>query len=293
MNTQTCLTGSLGLTALIFVGACSGGEPAPDPADRTAAAAESADNAAPAPPDAATIRLANLWIDSGQPAPVDVIINPILGEDTPLFEGVQPGTVTAVSGLPADVWLEVYRQGGYGSEEAVGSHFLTENDMRPSDRITLVLGWTRPLGEGGSTAGIDIFFDSGEFVTGTMPARPVDGGMLVAWVSPLNRRLGENRETLTFGIPGKGCLRPAGSPPPSAGASAITTSIGGTAAITYDVPPGTHPIAAWRSDSPRCEGDPLIGPVDVTVIAGDRSYLIAWGAGVSDMRLLFLPPHGS
>jgi hypothetical protein len=48
--------------------------------------------------------------------------------------------------------------------------------------------------------GIDVFFDSGQYITGTTPAGSVDGGLLVAYVSPLNRVLGENRETLTFGI---------------------------------------------------------------------------------------------
>jgi hypothetical protein len=282
----------LTLGALLLTSACAA-EPQADADLESTPAAESADETSPALPDAATVRLVNLWIDSGRPAPVDVVMRPIIGEVTPLFEAVQPGAVTAARGLPADVRLEVFRQGESGTSNDVGSLFLTDSDMEPSGTLTLVLAWNRPLREGGNTAVIDIFFDSGEYVTGTMPARPVDGGLLVAFVSPLNRLLGENRETLTFGIPGRGCLRPAGSPPPSEGASAITTSVGGTAAITYDVPPGTHSIAAWRSDNSRCQGDPLIGPVSVTVAAGDRSYLFAWGPGVSDMRLLSLPPHGS
>jgi hypothetical protein len=279
-----------GGAAALLIAACMGDEPAAEPAAQAAPAADDAIEAAPTPPEAASVRLINLWVDSGQVVPVDVFMRPLMGEDSPFLEGLPPGTVTSVQGIPADVQLDIYREGTYGSDDDVGGLFLTETDLQPSDRLMLVIGWTRPLREGGKTAGIDIFFESGQYITGTMPARSVDGGLLVAYVSPLNRVLGENGETLTFGVPGQGCLRPAGSPPPSGGGSAITTSLGGTAAITYDVPPGTHSVAAWRPGSSRCEGDPLIGPVEVTVAAGQRSWVFAWGTGADDMRLVGVPP---
>jgi hypothetical protein len=278
----------LALTALLAISACSA-EPDADPADQTATASESTNEAAPTQPDAFSIRIVNLWVDSGQPAPVDIVMRPLMGKETPLFEGVQPGTVTDLHGLPTDVQLDVYRMGASGSEDDVGGDFITETDIEPSSQLTLVLTWTRPLSDGGNTAQLDIFFDSGEYVTGTMPARPVRGALLVAFVSPLNRVLAEDDDlALTFGIPGQGCLLPAGSTP----SPGMSVSAAATAAMGYDLPPGTHAVAAWPSTDMRCEGDPLIGPVDVTAAAGHRSYLFAWGTGTPDMRLLAVPPRG-
>jgi hypothetical protein len=239
---------------------------------------------------AAKIRLVNLWVDEGTGAPVDVHMSPLMSDERPLFQDVGFGTVTATTSVPADARITFYRAGNAASGEEIATHFLSSRDLEGGDQLTLVLGYTRPIREGGMTGVVEVFQDTGQFVSGGMPARPVDGTLLVISVSPANRILGDARDSFTFGSRGQGCLRPAGSPPPSSGGGAITTSLGGTAIITYDVQPGVQQIAAYGSDTSQCEGSPRIGPVEVDVAAEGRTYLFAYGTGPNDLRLLPVAP---
>jgi hypothetical protein len=294
MRRSTNRHGLIGLVAALSWAACGG-----DAAESELDAGEIASDADEAVPNddsgddpSATIRFVNLWVDEGAGVAVDVHMSPLMGGERRLFQNVAFGTVTETASVPADVRFEVYRAGEAGADQQIGTHFLSSSDLEAGDRLTLVLGYTRPIREGGMTGGFEVFHDVGDVVSGGMPARSVDGALLVVSVSPANRVLGDARETFTFGSPGQGCLRPAGSPPPSTSPNAITTSMGGTAVITYDVEPGSHQIAAYGSDAVRCEGSPRIGPVEVDVAAGGRTYLFAYAVGADDLRLLAVRSSG-
>lgn len=278
---RACASSFNPITALavsaLLIPTC-GGEPARDeaPGPEVGGGVEAA-----ATTSAATIRIVNLWVDDGSPAAIDVLMKPMLGEQRPLFENVAFGATSSAAAIPADVRLEVYRPGESGRGNDVGGLFLDSNDLEAAGHLTVVVSYHPPLTDGGPTAGFDVFHDSGELVIGSMPVRPVEGALLVAFVSPMNRVLG-SRASLTFGIPGAGCLRPAGS----TSSGGITTTVGGTAALTYDVPPGMHAIAAWDAGSTRCEGAPRIGPVDVDVAATSRTYVFAYATAPEDLRLV-------
>lgn len=238
--------------------------------------------------ESATIRLVNLWVDDGTGAPIDVTSKPMLEAETPLFQGVEFGTLTETTKIPADTWLYVYRAGETDGEE-LGGLFLTSRDLKAGNRLTLVVSYHAPITEGGGTVGISVFYDTGDYVTGSMPVRPVDGALLVADVGPATRVLGESRQVLTFGSPGAGCLRLAGSPPRQAGPGAISVSAGGTAVVTYDVPPGTVRIAAWGDGHESCGGAPRVGPVEAGIDPSGRTYVFVYGTGPDDLRLLTVP----
>jgi hypothetical protein len=283
--------------ATLSLAGCAGEPPEAElPAEEPEAAAEASppEGAAESGPTA-TIRLVNLWVDGGgggTGASIDVTSKGMFTSEEALFEGVGFGEVTGTTTVPADVRLSVYRAGTVGHEEDEGGHFLTDTELEPGSVLTLVVSYHDPITEGGGTAGISIFYDTGPYVAGSMPVRPVDGVLLVASATPLAWVLGDDHEALTFGSPDGGCLRPAGSPAPGAGPGAITVSMGGTAAMTYDVTPGTVAVAAWGKDATSCGGAPRIGPIDVEVDAEGRTYVFAYGTGLDDLRLLTVPSSG-
>lgn len=283
------------LLASLWLGGCSGGasdaetpsgDPAVDDPSSLVGEGEATDGAS------ATIRLVNLWVDEGSGTSIDVTSKPMMGSERPLFEDVGFGELTGTATVPEDVRLSVYRSGEAGSAEEVGSLVLTSGDLQPGRRLTLVVSYHRPFTEGGRSAAIAVFYDTAERVTGGMPVRPVDGAFLVADVGPATRVSGEDHESLTFGTPGDGCLRPAGTDAPGSEAGATTVSLGGTGVLTYDVPPGTTSIAAWGEGHTSCGGTPRVGPIDVEIAAAGRTYVFAYGTGPDDLRLVAVPSSG-
>jgi hypothetical protein len=270
--------------------ACSGGEPAADAAEPSPPDLEVlTDGDAPPAGPTADVRLVNVWSGQGSAEPIDLTATPLFGEEAPLFEQVALGTWTAIRSVPADTRLEVHRSGEVEADEPVGGLFLTETDLEPGRSLTLIVGPVTPIREGGHTAGISIYYDTGPYLSGTMPAKPVDGGMLIGSFGPVRRLLGEAHPGLTLGTPGEGCLRPAGWEPSRPG---IVTSVGGTALVAYDVEPGRHQIAAYAADDARCSGPPLVGPADVDVTAGGRTWIVAYGAGPGELSLVAVPAIG-
>lgn len=256
-----------------------------------------ADTPAPAPQaeagPSAAIRIVNLWVDGGSGASIDVTVKPMRADEEILFSGVGFGQVTATETVAADTRLAVYRAGEVAENADVGGHFLTESDLESSARLTLVATYMPPISDGGPTAIFTIFYDTGEYVTGTMPARSVDGSLLVADFAPLRRVLGPDQGSLILGTPGAGCLRLAGVPAAGSGSGAIVVSGGGTAVVTYDVPPGNLQVAAYAADDGSCTGAPVIGPVAVDVAPSGRTYVFAYGTGPDDRRLVVVPSSAS
>lgn len=139
---------------------------------------------------------------------------PGLGREQLLFENVGFGEVVT-AGVPADAALFTYRAGepglgeGFGSPAFIGSEDLG-SDIEAGVPLTVVLTYAQPLRDDDLAGAMDVFYDAGDYVAGGMPARPVEGALVVADVSPAGRVLGEANEGFKFGIPGAGCLRPAG-----------------------------------------------------------------------------------
>jgi hypothetical protein len=112
---------------------------------------------------------------------------------------------------------------------------------------------------------------------------------LVASFGPVGPLLGEGHSGLKLGTPGAGCLRPAGWEPSRPG---IVTSVGGTALVAYDVEPGRHQVASYAADDPDCSGPPLVGPAEVDLKAGGRTWTVAYGAGPGELSLTTVPAIG-
>lgn len=229
-----------------------------------------------------TVRFVNLWVDDGAGAPVDVYTGYGADPEKRLLESASFGEVTGSATMPAGEALTVYRSGD--TQAIVASAF--GSDIEPGASLTLVLRYARPLRGSGPSGVVDVFTDSGdELGPGHGPARPVDGVLLVANVSPAGSILGDAHESLVFGIPGRSCLRGAGMAPEAAS--------GGTATMSYDIEPGTSRIAAYEADQGSCSGTPRIGPVEVDFPAGARSYIFAYGTGPGDLQLLPVLPSGA
>jgi hypothetical protein len=287
----------LSLAALCLVG-CAEGEPdtaalAQNPSGDAPAMAQGADEESAAPA-ATTLRFVNLWVHEGAGAPVDVYRRTGLRGETLLYKGVGFGEVSPAGAIPPDTALYVYRAGdpqagaGLGSPAFIAS--VDAGDLALADRLTLVLRYYRPLREGRLAGASQVFADSGDSVVNGMPARPVDGAMLVAYSGAADVILGKGHKGFRFGTPGEGCLSPAGEK----SRPGISISIGGRgAALTYDVAPGALQVAAYEIDDGKpCSGTPRIGPVEIDVAAAGRTYLFAYGTGPDDLRLLPLMPAG-
>lgn len=238
----------------------------------------------------ATIRFVNLWLHEGTGTPVDVYLSPFLQPEQPLFEGLEFGAASAAVSIRADASVNAYLSGdprageGLGSPEFIAS--AKDRDIGPGDRLTLVLRYSPPFGDDPVSGGIVVFKDTGDAVTDGMPARDVDGALLVAYAGPVRHVVGETHKGYWFGIPDEGCLRPAGASP----RPGISVSAGGWEVLPYDVPPSRLQVAAWRDSG--CSGPPEIGPVAVDVAGEERAYVFAYGTGPDDLRLLPLAALG-
>jgi hypothetical protein len=279
-------TGAIGLATLLALAGCRGDTRESELATEDAAVG-TGEGVFPAAEGGATIRVVNLWVDQGAGAAIEVHMDPLTDSDQMLFASVDFGTVTETASIPADTWLWIYRVGTAGSGDRIGSHFVSSEDLEDGAQLTILVSYTRPLRAGGPTSVTEVLQDTGRFVIGSMSTPEVEGALVVAYVAPANRVLGEARESLAFGTPGQGCLPPAPKSP--AVGSVGTTTAGGTAAITYDVEPGTRPIAAYRVED-RCEGTPRIGPIEVDVASAGRTYLFAYAATPDDLRLVAVRP---
>jgi hypothetical protein len=272
---------------LVLVAACSTDAREETPADD----APLADVGIDADPEQSAgspgrVRLVNLWADDGKPGTVDLYVSRRAGKPVPLFTGVQFGAVTEPASVEADATVYAYRSGGPtagqgpGSPDFIGFESIG-TELANGHPLTLVVSYRKPLSGDGPSGAITIFKDDGAEVVGSMPAKPVGGTLLVTDVSAANT-VSAGRETYYFGVPGHGCLTPAG-------ATASGVSLGGTATATYDVPPGTTKIAAFAGSDAQCRGAATLAPVDVETVAGRRHYLFAYGTGSGDLRLLSVP----
>jgi hypothetical protein len=235
------------------------------------------------------VRLVNLWPDDKKPGTVDLYVSRGLGNLVPLFTNVGFGEVTQAAAVEAEAVVFAYRSGGQDvgngarSPDFIASETL-RGDLETGHPLTLVIFYSKPLRDGGPSAYISAYRDAGDTLTGSMPAKSVSGARLVTDVGGVSRLVGE-RKAYQFGIPGKGCLHPAGASP----RPGMTVTVAGTATAEYDVPPGSAKIAGYDGRNSKCTGPPTLAAVDVDADASRRNYLFAYGTGPDDLRLLFVP----
>jgi hypothetical protein len=236
---------------------------------------------------AANIRFVHLWSHEGATRPIDVYVQAGFGAQQPVAEGIELGDVVTFA-VPARATLYAYRAGEAGLGEGYRSPALVsvedlESALEGGIPLTIVLSPAPTIGErpGGD---MSVFLDSGDEVMEGLPARSPNGSMLVANMNPLAMLDGGSLAGLKIGMPGVGCLPPAGSTP----RPGISVSGGGHVVMQYDAPPGSLEIAAYAMDDVRCTSEPVIGPVPVELPSSGRSYLFAFGTNAGDLRLLHI-----
>jgi hypothetical protein len=117
---------------------------------------------------------------------------------------------------------------------------------------------------------------------GALPAAPTGKALLVAVGTPLmtvTPKTGYN-----LGQPGKGCFALQTPDAPNSG----QTNIPSGGSLQYVADPGTLQVAYFDSQDSQCTGTPVIGPIPLTATAGDRSYVVAYGAAKTDLHLFAL-----
>jgi hypothetical protein len=165
---------------------------------------------------ARSIRIVNLWSEHGTAPPVHFYLRPGFGAEAPLLENSSFGTVAMVD-VPPDATILAYHAGesgagdGYGAASFIASEDL-EGHLEAGLPLTVVLVPFRALNPDRHGGSIGVFMDDGDRVIGGMPARSVEGSLLVADFSPAGQVTGEEFRGLKLGRPGEGCLGPAGRP---------------------------------------------------------------------------------
>ena len=224
-----------------------------------------------------TVRFVNLWTNAGVGTGIDIYADDDPEASARLFEDVAFGEATAPAQVPTGSPIGFFPAGTF--EKPVAA--LWGSEFEAGVAHTVVLRPARALRDDALGGAIDVFTDSGESLgPGHGPVRPVDGVLLVANVSAAVAVLPQDARVLRFGTPGAGCLRAAGS--------AASTTMGGTATLSYDIPPGELRVAAYGNDDSGCAGPPRIAPLQISVPPHGRSYLFAYGTGPSDLRLLYV-----
>jgi hypothetical protein len=273
------------MMAALGLPACSG-PPADDPdADAEEATADVSGDAAPS---SASVRFVHLWAHEGSTSAVDVYAQPGFRAQELVRAGLDLGEVATLH-VPNNSTLYAYRSGepgvgeGYGAPSLVAEKDL-EGDLATGVPLTVVLMPARSLGERPGGA-MRVFHDAGDYVIESLPVKPAEGGLVVADMSALGMLAGAPVPRYTLGMPGGGCLRPAGETP----RPGISVSAGGHSVFQYDVPAGATQVATYSMDGTHCEGSPGIGPIDAEVPPGGRTYVFAYGTSSEDLRLLSVP----
>lgn len=118
---------------------------------------------------------------------------------------------------------------------------------------------------------------------GALSAAPEGKALIVADGGPL-QYIGSH-DGYNLGEPGKGCFALQVPDGPTDGQSNIPS--GGS--LNYVADAGTHQIAFFNSSDGNCSQAPAIGPIPVTLAAGDRTILVGWGMDTSSLKLMNIP----
>lgn len=222
------------------------------------------------------VRLVNLYLpEQGQPEKVDVLpglafgdqlatLEPIhtlgLGESTDYFE--PPATDDKSTAAMA-----FFPEGKRTDDDKLIQY---QDSMAPNAQWTVVMTRGDSLdNDSKPSMGYHNLDDkSGPGGQMNVPEPAAGKGQIVGHAGALINVLWQDDNSFTFGIPGKGCLTHTDEN--------LSLNVGGTSAVPFDVDPGTVQLAAYDAVDVECSGDPEIGPVDVEVVEGKRTYVLVF-----------------
>ncbi|MCU1387312.1 MAG: hypothetical protein JWL72_650 [Ilumatobacteraceae bacterium] len=299
----TAVTRGFTVAAILCAGCASTStKSAPDGAPSASTPSTPAPSTPPAPatppgsdeaPDgggAVQVRFVNLYAPSDHPAGVglngffqgDTYLNSTDGSGTPNFSDIAYGQTSGYkSADPSKVGqLELFVS---GQPQAISSVNI---DGSATGRYTFVV---YDIGQPGFAA-VEGFnetpsaSDVAQKFPGALSAAPDGKALIVAVGGPLQTIT--DQKGFTLGQPGKGCFALQVPDPPNSGQSLIPS--GGS--LNFVADPGPLQIAYFGSDDTDCSQSPVIAPVAVTLAAGDRTYVVAYGtAGSPELLSIDVP----
>jgi hypothetical protein len=259
------------------------------PGDADAVPSGSAPESSPV--GSVNVRLVNLYAPSDHPAGVS--LNGFLEGDTVLGAGAVDGTGRPTFGTVAYGQVSDYRA---ADPSKIGDLVLfvagqltpvaiSNIDGSVPGRYTLVAYANDQPGQA-SVDGFDetpTASDVAQRFPGSLSAAPDGKVLLVADGGPLHY-IGD-RDGYNLGEPGKGCFALQVPDGPSSGQTNIPT--GGS--LTYVADPGSMQVAFFPSSDGTCSQAPVIGPISITAVAGDRLFVVAYGVSPAAITLLSIP----
>ena len=202
------------------------------------------------------------------------------GTGTPTFGSFAYGTVSDYLGVDpskvGDVAFFVHGQPGQIASANI--------DGSVASRYTLIM-YANDQGSAsfGAFNETPTETDVAQNFPGSLSAPPDGQALIVADGGPLQYI--KSRDSYNLGEPGKGCFALQVPDGPNDG----QTNIPSGGSLNYVADPGTHQIAYFNSVDSTCSQAPAIGPVAVTLAAGDRTYVVGYGTGPSSLKLMNIP----
>lgn len=288
---RVCAVALVGAVPALLLAACGGDDPGgpgtPPPLTTSSGPAGGAATSVQTL-QGATLRLVNFYLpEDGEPVNLDVLPGLAIGDQ----DGVEP-IHTLELGESTDYFAPP------ASGDAAAMAFFTEGARAVDAKLmqyenTLPAGaqWTVVLSRGDSlddtpSLAVQNFDDLPDETNGQtdIPAPAAGKGQIVGSAIGLLNVMDDENDSFKYGIPGQGCL--------AAPSDDLDLNVGGTAQIPFDVDPGTVQVAAYDPVKDiGCAGEPAIDPVEVEVVAGERTYVFAWSRtdDPADRELLVLP----
>jgi hypothetical protein len=284
------LCAALAVSAVLLT-ACGGPDPVPSgplpsiPSTGDATAPTSAPTMA-----GVKIRLVNLYLPAeGEPEQVDVYSGLAIGDvqGEPIHT-LELGEVTEYFEPPAstpdgeEAALAFFPEGKRAVDDKLIQFTQT---MKQGDQWTVVLN--RALtSDGTPSMGFQNLNDvtAGDPGQMNVPGPPAGKGQIIGYANALTDVLGQDDNSFNYGIPGKGCLEG----PEEAN---LDVNVGGTAAVPFDLEPGTVQVAAYDAVDVECSGKPELEPVEVEVVEGKRTYVMVFtrSEDPADREFLVVP----
>ena len=246
-------------------------------------------SAAAGPGGAVQVRFLNLYAPSDHPDGVglngffqgDTYLNTTDGSGTPNFANIAYGQTSPYQGAdPSKVGqLELFV---HGQPQAVSSVNI---DGSTAGRYTLVV---YDIGQAGSAA-VEGFnetpsaSDVAQKFPGALSAAPDGKALIVAVGGPLQNVT--DKKGFNLGQPGKGCFALQIPDPPNSGQTLIPS--GGS--LNFVADPGSLQIAYYADSDSDCSQTPVIAPVAVTLAAGARTYVVAYGNASKTLLSIDVP----
>jgi hypothetical protein len=237
----------------------------------------------------AQVRVVNLYAPSDHPDGVglngffqgDMYLNTTDGSGTANFSDIAYGTTSVYKAAdPSKIGqLELFVS---GQPQAISSVNI---DGTAAGRYTFVV---YDIGQTGFAAieGFNETPSAGDVAQkfpGALSAAPDGKALIVAVGGPLQTIT--DKKGFNLGQPGKGCFALQIPDPPNSGQSLIPS--GGS--LNFIADPGSLQIAYFDGDDSDCSHTPVIAPIAVTLAAGARTYVVAYGNAMKALLSIDVP----